>query len=247
MLIFDIETGPVADEQLAEQFKFVPLPHPGEFDPSSVKVGNLKDQAKITAKIEEARQADVSAVENYEQNLTAARDAAWNEFKGNAALSATTGQVLAIGIQRGDKAAIFQGDEPTILIGFWKKYLACRPQIKLVGCNIFDFDLPFLIRRSWMLGVDVPRSVCEFGKWSNFDPLFVDIRQRWLLGQRNNCPSSLDTMARALGCGHKTDGVNGADFSRLWNGTPEERQLATDYLLNDLQMTANVAKRLGVM
>lgn len=247
MLIFDIETGPLADDVVAQHFTFEELPHPGEFDPASVKYGNTKDEAKRAVKLEECRQAHNLAVANYEHTVAAARDEAWQQFKDNAALSATTGMVLAIGIQRGDKAGIFKGDEPTILAKFWKKYLECRPQTKLVGCNIFEFDLPFLIRRSWILGVDVPRSVCEFGKWNNFDPLFVDIRQRWQLGQRNGCPSSLDTMARALCCGHKTDGINGGDFARLWLGTSEEHQQAVGYLLNDLQLTASVAARLGVM
>ncbi len=116
----------------------------------------------------------------------------------------------------------------------------------LVGANIIQFDLPFLIHRSWILGVDIPSTVCQFGKWGNFDPLFIDIREWWQLGQRNGCESSLDVMARALGCGCKTEGIDGGNFARLWFGTPEERQQATGYLLNDLQLTADVATRLGV-
>lgn len=248
VLIFDIETGPLPDEALAQAFKFDPPPHPGEFDPASVKYGNTKDEAKRAEKLEQAKQAHAAAVANYERDAAAARDQAWQSLKGSAALDASTGQVLAIGIRRDDKSGVFQGPEAEILAKFWAKYLACRKeQTKLVGANIVQFDLPFLVRRSWILGVDVPGSVCQFGKWGNFDSLFVDIREWWQLGQRNNCESSLDTMARALGVGSKPEGIDGSDFARLWFGSPEEKQQAMGYLLNDLQLTADVATRLGVI
>lgn len=249
MLIFDIETGPLPDDELAERFRFDPPPHPGEFDPATVKYGNTKDEVKRAEKLEQAKQAHAAAVANYERDAAAARDNAWQSLKSNAALDPTTGQVLAIGIRRGDKSGIFaEPTESETLAKFWKKYLACRSeQTKLVGANIIQFDLPFLVRRSWILGVDVPRTVCQFGKWGNFDPLFVDIREWWQLGQRNGCESSLDAMARALGCGCKTEGINGGDFARLWNGTAEERNQAMCYLLNDLKLTADVATRLGVI
>lgn len=251
MLIFDIETGPLADELLLDQFQFEPPPHPGEFDPAGVKYGNTKDPDKRAAKLKECQDAHNLAVANYEQDVAAARDQAWRGFKENAALQATTGQVLAIGLQRGDKPAIIHGGtEADRLARFWKKYTECRQQqAKMVGANICGFDLPFLIRRSWMLGVDVPSSAYEFtgGKWVNFDRLFFDLRTLWLLGQSNtNCESSLDTMARSLGVGRKTEGVSGGDFARLWFGTAEEQQQAVMYLLNDLKLTAAVAAKLGV-
>lgn len=250
MLIFDIETGPLADEILQQQFTFEAPPHPGEFNPASVKYGNLKDEAKRAAKLEEAQNAHAVAVANYDQDVVTARDEAWQKFRSDAALSPVSGQVLAIGIRRGDKSGIFaEPTEAETISKFWKKYLACRAeQTKLVGANIAQFDLPFLIRRSWILGVDVPATAYSYsGKWINFDVLFCDIRQLWQLGQQNGCESSLGAMAQALGCGRKTEGVNGGDFAKLWKGTADERRQATSYLLNDLQLTADVAARLGVV
>lgn len=250
MLIFDIETGPLSDAILAEQFKFDPPPHPGEFNPAAVKYGRTKDEDKRAAKLDKSKQAHNLAVENYERDAAQARESAWLEFKGNAALSPITGQVLAIGVQRDGKAGIFaEATEAATIARFWKKYLSCRSdQTKLVGANIVQFDLPFLVRRSWILGVSVPSAVFTYsGKWINFDSLFTDIRDLWTLGQRSGCEASLDAMARALGCGCKPDDVGGADFARLWLGTAEERQQATAYLLNDLKITAAVATRLGVV
>lgn len=250
-LVFDIETGPLPDDQLAEMFKFDEPAHPGEFDPAGVKYGNLKDEAKRAAKLKESQDEHAAAVANFSTTLAEARANQWGEFKGKAALDPMTGQVLAIGIGRGEKAAVIaQPTEAETLAAFWKKYQQCRKdQTRMAGANINGFDLPFLVRRSWMLGVDIPATAYTHeGKWVNFDKLFVDIRELWLLGQRwGDTESSLGSMARALGVGDKTPGINGGDFARLWFGTPEERQQATDYLLNDLKLTADVATRLGVI
>lgn len=252
MLIFDIETGPLPEETLL-QFadEFVPPPHPGEFDASAVKVGNLKDAAKIQQKIDDARAAHACAVAEHDANCITAQLAWRQSLIEKAALSPITGCVLAIGFRATEtgKAAIEdgKGDEAEVLNSFWRQYLKSRnTNRKMVGCNIASFDLPFLVRRSWILGVDVPASAIVQRRY--FDQLFVDLRDVWLLGQRwTDCPSSLDLMARALGCGCKPADVGGGDFARLWNGTHEEKQQAVAYLLNDLDMTAQVAERLGVM
>ncbi len=257
MLVFDCETGSLDDKTLAALCPALePPPHPGTFDPASVKCGNLgADKAK--EKVDKAREEHKLSVEEHGHICTTLAEQHFANFKDKAALDATTGRVVAIGYQSADsgKVAISdgKGDEATLLAEFWGKYQKCRQQPgsprKMVGCNIFGFDLPFLIRRSWMNGVDVPSTVVSNRRY--FDQLFVDLREVWLLGQRwGDCGSSLDTMARALGVGEKRDGVNGvkgADFARLWCGTAEERAMAVAYLKNDLELTAGVAKRLGVV
>lgn len=252
MLFFDIETGPLPDDQLTAICPpFEPPPHPGEFDKASVKVGNLKDQAKIDEKYRLAEEDHKRAVADYDSSVLAAGKLHFESFKSKAALDATTGRVLAIGYRAADngKSGIDDGggDESKLIESFWAKQQKCRAaNRKLVGANIHVFDLPFLIRRSWILGVDVPASVVVNDRY--FDPIFVDLRAKWLLGQRwGDCPSSLDVMAKALGVGAKPNGVGGGDFARLWFGSAEERQQAIAYLLNDLEMTAGVATRLGVV
>lgn len=231
MLVFDIETGPLPDDKLREIY----------VEPTYEEFAASCDQ----------RWKDETKREKFE----AARKNGFANFCGKAALDPTTGRVLAVGFQDADdpaKVAIADGagDESQLLAAFWHKYRNCRvPRAgggprRMIGCNIFGFDLPFLVRRSWILGVDVPgTAIPPPGRY--FDVLFIDIRERWLLGQRwTDCPSSLDTMARALGCGQKNG--DGAEFGKLWFGTAEERVKALNYLKNDLAMTANVAKRLGI-
>lgn len=257
MLFFDIETVGLPDKKLSALCPaFTPPPHPGEFNPATVKYGNTKDETKRTALLAERKADHEAAIASYEQNRTALAEQHFADFKSKAALDAITGRVLAIGLQSADNGNFGivdgGGDEAKLLGDFWGKYVKCRAQApvprRMVGCNIFGFDLPFLVRRSWILGVDVPATVTVNRRY--FDQLFVDLREVWLLGQRwGDCESKLDTMARALGVGSKANGggVTGADFGRLWCGTAEERNQAVAYLKNDLELTAQVAMRLGVV
>ena len=113
------------------------------FDPGDVKLGNLKDEVKIKAKVDDARR----------------------QFVERGALSATTGRVLAIGYYHAAKDRFecegiegegIEGEvtEVKVINRFWDRASAARNcEIPLVGLNIFDFDLPFLARRSWILNI----------------------------------------------------------------------------------------------
>jgi DNA polymerase III epsilon subunit-like protein len=122
------------------------------------------------------------------------------------------------------------------------------PAIKMgydmVGHNILEFDVPFLVKRSWMLGLDVPDSVWH-GKW--LSPFLVDTMDKWKCGSRQGQYNSLDDIARALGVGKKTEGMNGGDFHRLYFGTVPQRDEAMNYLKNDVELTRSVARRLGLI
>lgn len=251
MLIFDIETSARSEAELR------PLCPPfdpasvdglalGEFDPQSVKLGNLKDAAKIEAKIAEARAAHEAAAANAPQILAAAEAAHWQSFVNRAALSPVTGQVLAIGYWSKAAGCKIQGqgetlDERQLLANFWQRYRACRSENRrMVGFNIFRFDLPFMARRSWYLGVDVPDTLTDqTGRY--FDRTFVDLYARWQCGVYGES-IRLDDLARFFGVGGKPDGICGADFGRLY---AEDRTAAIEYLRNDLLITSGCAARMG--
>ncbi len=225
-IIFDIETGPLPPEHLA---KMIP-----PFDPGEVKTGNLKDPAKIAEKLKEAEANHVS------------------DFIERAALDATTGRVLAIG------CLVFHGMQPcrtlnrasgeVLILGlnceaflveeFWKLITNSYTGLNLcIGFNSLAFDLPFLIRRSWALGVQVPTILRNRRFWHDN---LIDIRDWWKLGDYQ-AKGSLDTISKHLGyAGKNGDGKN---FHKLWES---DRLMAEAYLRNDLFMTLSVASRLNV-
>jgi DNA polymerase III epsilon subunit-like protein len=111
--------------------------------------------------------------------------------------------------------------------------------------NGFGFDLPFLVRRSWLLDVPVPGfAFSQFKGGLNRD-LFADTMTAWSLGKYNDF-TSLDTLARAFGIEGKLKGCSGADFDRMWHGSEEERATALEYLKQDVRVTMQLAQFMGI-
>ncbi len=226
-IIFDIETGPLPESELAAM---MPV-----FDPLEVKTGNLKDPAKIAEKIAEAET-------NHRR-----------DFFDRAALDPLTGRVVAIGLmlfdargehgpdfsQAGRCVIIGHEDEAQTLREFWDMTRGEMGRLNpLIGFNIFGFDLPFLFRRSWKQRVPIPFGLRRGRYWSD---QLIDLRDAWQLGDRQ-ARGSLDSIARHLGVGAKNG--DGKAFAQLWQS---DRQQAEAYLRNDLELTAKVAHALGVV
>jgi hypothetical protein len=220
------------------------------FDPAEVKTGNIKDPEKIAAKIAEA---EVSHRREFFER--AALDPMTGRVLAIGVLigpphvpSASSLRLSPPGDERVSVAeatpcaaefrVIANDDEKQLLAEFWD---VCRGQLAgggpLVGFNIFQFDLPFLIRRSWKHRVPVPTGL-RCGRYWNQD--LIDLREAWQLGDRQ-ARGSLDSVAKHLGVGQKNG--DGAEFSKLW---ASDRNQALGYLSNDLQLTARIGHVLGV-
>lgn len=209
-LYFDIETGPLPEAELEAA-----LP---PFDEADVKLGNLKDPFKIEAKIAEAR---VKHREN---------------FMARAALDPMTGRLLAFGArdEEGKATIVCVDDERLLLEQAWGYFNGVTSFTHFVGFNIFAFDLPFLIRRSWKLGVRVP-----FRRQKRYWPeCFVDLREIWQLGDYQG-RGSLGAISKFLGVGEKNG--DGAQFAEL---LVRDRAAALGYLENDLALTAAIGDRI---
>jgi DNA polymerase elongation subunit (family B) len=239
-MLFDIETGPLSLEYLKEihgEYEYVP------FDPAKVKLGNLKDQAKIDAKLEESKAKHL-------KEQTEKRDSYDTDLVAEGALSPLTGRVLAIGLMAhtDPKAEGFIFGEPeypteaAMLERFWQGYERCRANgTAMVGFNIHGFDLPFMIQRSYILGVDVPKTLLNRGRY--WDEIFIDLQVVWGCGKTYGVKGGLDVLCRMMGIGQKSG--SGAEFASLWNN-PATKAQAIAYLRNDLIMTRDLADRLGV-
>ena len=209
-LVFDIETRPLPLEYLESNGLLPEITAPG----------NYKDPDKIAAYIAEKK---VEAVKD-------------------CALSAITGEVCAIAYSRNDVDTVIMATggvtEAQLLEAFWAQATSAIRSGKLVGFNIKPFDLPFLLRRSWVHrlahpAIFVDRYFLGTAVW--------DLRETWQLGDRQ-AAGNLDRVCRALGIGQKTG--NGADFAALLASDPKKAQ---EYCLNDLQMTKALAARLATV
>lgn len=214
-MVFDIETGPLPLAQLEAAMP--------EFDPSEVKVGNLKDPALIAAKIE------------------AAKVNQRRQFVERAALDPTTGKVLAIGMMDGQtgQSVILADDEQVMLNQFWDSIRDSQGTIlRMCGFNCNLFDLPFLVRRSWHLGIPIPTGLRNGRYWND---RIIDLRDVWQLGDRT-AHGSLDRICKFLGLGEKLG--DGKDFAAL---LASDRSQAMAYLEQDLNLARKLARRLGVI
>ena len=230
-LFFDIETGPLPESELLAM-----LP---PFDPAEVKTGNIKDPAKIAEKLAEA-------AANHKR-----------DFIDRAALDPLTGRVVAIGVQietpafdresgtvnRSLAGSEFQmityDDEAEILRAFWSHVRGDGTRLNtVIGFNSNQFDLPFLFRRSWKHGVQIPFGLRRGRYWGD---QVVDIRDNWQLGDRM-AKGSLGAIAKHLGLGEKSG--SGKDFAAL---LASDRKAAEAYLKNDIDLTVKVANALGVL
>jgi predicted PolB exonuclease-like 3'-5' exonuclease len=207
-IIFDIETGSRTRAELEA------------IRPEFEAPRNIKDPAKIAAAIEEKHE----------------------EWLGKAALCASTGRVVAIGVctHPANVTTIIgtenPADEARVIADFWH-LVRKNPNARLVGFNSNGFDLPFLIRRSMLLGIPYPGDIREGRYWSR---RCIDLMESWTLGIYGE-RISLDRLAKAFGLEGKNG--HGAEFCRLWEGTPDERSKARAYLLNDIALTARLGQR----
>lgn len=243
-IVFDIETGPLPKEIVLRGHVDPVAPVKTEFREEDVKLGNIKDEAKIAEKIEAARikhEADFDAeVKAWELKKADAQA----KLIERAALSATTGKVLAIGwTMDGKDAHYFEGDESAILESFWG-LITNRGAIdcQAIGFNCNGFDVPFLVRRSWAVGVAVPATVLNIWQGRvSLNAAFVDLMAYWKLGNYSDS-ISLDNLAAHLGIPGKNG--SGAHFADLLEF---DRILALQYLRQDVLLTYQVAQKLGVI
>ena len=255
MIVFDIETGPLPEETLRGLCPpFEPPEHPGEFDPGTVRCGNIggPDSEKGQAKIAKARDEHEATVAKYSADVDAAKAAHWQDFLDKAALSPLTGRVLAIGYQLPNGRYVCHhyeehGSEAGLIERFWaivQKGMKARE--KIVGHGSDRFDLRFLVRSSWLQGIDVPDEIFDGRYWNR---CFRDTMKLWQCGDYSERFIKLGVLGQAFGIGGKlTDGgVSGAEFSKFYWGSPEERALALQYLEKDVELTAAIASKMGVI
>jgi hypothetical protein len=170
------------------------------------------------------------------------------------ALNGDTGRLLCIGFidegggRRPVKGVLgwnrergcFDGDETKILRDFWEMIRTFRPCLdRIVGHNIYNFDLPFIYKRSVVCGVR-PSVELNFARYRN-QPIYDTMCEweKWNL--RHSI--SLDRLARVLGLeSPKTQECDGSRVAELYARGDHETIHA--YCLRDVITTRHIYRRL---
>lgn len=184
-----------------------------EFEPP----GNIKDPAKIAEAIAKKRE----------------------KWIADAALDATTGSIAIIGMLRPSGFEMLRADktsEADMLQRFWEVQHSAEFNI-VVGHNLRNFDMPFIIRRSFINGIGLPLGVLHKGRLTE---KFVDTMELWGAGERG-ASISLDNLAKALGVGAKNG--DGSQFGEMWAA---DKDKAVEYCGHDLELTRKCAERMGL-
>lgn len=182
--------------------------------------GNYKDPVKIAESI-------------------ADQERKW--FEG-AALSPLTGRILVIGIKEfgeGKTPTMLQGDENAILREFWNIVGYAGELEQWYGHALHHFDLPFIIKRSWLHGIPVPMHTVFSGRYIN-DRRFIDTMTAFACGDKGAGYIGLDTVAKFFGIPGKTEDL-GPQFAEVY-ATDPARALA--YLTRDLEIVEGIANRM---
>lgn len=171
------------------------------------------------------------------------------------ALSGDFGQILCVGyinedpcgrIEVGvlgwdDQRGRFINDERNILIRFWELMRGFRPdRDRIVGHNIFDFDLKFIFKRSVVHGVR-PHVELSFARYRN-QPIYDTMMEweRWSF----NSKISLDRLACVLNLpSSKEQGIDGSQVYELY--VAGAHRAIHDYCLRDVALTRRIYKRMN--
>lgn len=170
------------------------------------------------------------------------------------ALSGDTGRLLCIGFtDEGSgrqpvkgvlgwdrERGCFTGDEAEVLRGFWEMMRTFRPCVdRIVGHNIYNFDLPFIYKRSVVCGVR-PSIELNFARYRN-QPIYDTMCEweKWNL----RYAISLDRLARVLGLeSPKTNECDGSRIAELF--ALGEHKTIRDYCLKDVITTRRIYRRM---
>lgn len=186
--------------------------------PEFAAPANYRDPDKIAASIAEQK-------------------AKWVE---RAALSPMTGKVLCIGVRDidGSFRVVDGGGDEKSLLEEWTKIVDGYKNETFLGWNIWGFDLNFLQKRAIKHGV---KPCIRWGFDFYRQDKFIDLMNLWS-GRDRDIPSSLDAVSKFLGL----PGKNGSakDFHALWEN---DRDAAVAYLQRDIELTASIAERMGVL
>lgn len=143
-------------------------------------------------------------------------------------------RIVAIGIKYKNKSKILMDkDEVKILKDFWDEFKNAKkenPNCQIVGFNINNFDMPFLVSRSFINNVEIIPFILKN---------VIDLREKINVYRYGKSRGKLSDFGRLLGL--KVSETDGSHVAGFWkeNKLDELRK----YLENDLMITEEMLKR----
>lgn len=141
-------------------------------------------------------------------------------------------KIAALGMAAGNSEAVgFIGDERTMLQEFWLMASISNP---IVGFNHTNFDLPVILVRSMILGIEPTRKL-DLKPWSDSClDLMVSLFGR---GQA----IKLKTLAKMLGLTVQAEGCDGSQVHKLIETDPEA---VRRYVASDVELTRDLYRKM---
>lgn len=138
----------------------------------------------------------------------------------------------------------YSDDEKQLLSEFndaAAKIINRYPSIKWVGHNVRGFDMPYIVKRSIVNGVKVPRAF-HFHSLKPWESPLIDTQEVWRFGGWNT--AKLGLIAEILGIPSPKQDLEGSMVSQVyWQGGNLER--IKDYCEADIKATANVILKMS--
>jgi len=145
--------------------------------------------------------------------------------------------------------SFYGNDEKKLLTDFLttiNKIQAMDNRYFFAGHNIKEFDIPFICRRIFINGLQLP-SFLDFQNKKPWETNMLDTFQYWRFGDFKNY-TSLKLLAAAMGIPSPKDDIDGSMVGELyWSGNEEERKInlkrIVTYCQKDVITTANIILR----
>lgn len=159
------------------------------------------------------------------------------DYIEKAAVSCFTGEILAIGYQLNDNdIQVIHGlPEHQLISQFWNIISSQPTDTNIIGWNSNGFDFPFMIRKSWKYGIELPQNILT--AYNKLSSRCIDLMLLWGCGIKEY--TKLDTVAKFFNVGTKNG--DGRFFKEMYI---ENKEKAIKYLHNDVFMTAAVADKM---
>src|SRR3989338_1483032 len=165
------------------------------------------------------------------------RRSTFEDYHRGTALNGNFGSIFCIGYAINDQpAGVLSGDEGDQLAHFWQ--LTAQAD-QFVGHHIIEFDLPFLMKRSRLLGIkpshDFNWSAIRAGQHRQF---IFDTKREWECWAGGS-GAGLDTLAKLLGFPTSKQGIDGSQVYDFWQAG--RHQEIYDYCARDVELTRQIA------